>query len=353
MLSTLIFWGFVTWLVVSPDKASLSASRGLWGAVRGFANPQRTTEPVDKADDKVKRPKIRPEAAQGSRWAGLLNGWNRGVHVARQKRANGRDLWSRGSYVAGRAWGGSANLRAGLASIKPTISAWRAKRAAAKGSPTVEGEVIDPDPTEHPAGDVDDNDQDQADPAAGQESGADDVDVEQGEGPTVVQGEVIATRDSNEDLATDPAAGAAPSEGEGAASTTTNTENTTGNTTEPAAAGEENTMGIDSTELESLDAVAAEVEKALQMCAALTETLEAAKAWANGLADRWSGTGWGTRDLDTGVATAADAAASLGDTEALEAALRSISAAVENARTLAEHAENIEAQGPIDAFRAA
>lgn len=543
MLWGILFWSAIVYLAVSPDKTSLAASRGFWGAVRGFAKPGRTSSKNG-----------RPGAAQGprGRFAGLLDGWREGIRVARQRRANGKDLWSRGSYIAGRAWGASESIRAGVRRIPAQAAARRAERAAKKGSPTVQGEVIDPDPmtdepTTHRPGhteagttgpkvwvcavcalsfkkkwserplwapyrrmrvgdghpqdrrgafvpselgvvrnasqvgvDVDANQRchfctdrfgqlypdscpdcegpegyfgdhseenehrrganagpcpqcgihhlgfgpreatsydegcsydisnrflKPGDPIFGPQSytGPDNgfrhhlVDpaenpekaicgvshlpadiqplenrhrheicdaccplcrrrvVEEAEGavagwwqPTaepdaleIVQGEVIAST-TTKDLATDVAEGA-PAEGAGAPSTTT---------TKPAMAGEENPMSINTTELESLDAVAAEVERAQQMTAALAETLEATKAWAQGLIDRWGGTDWGTDEIDTGVSEAADAVSTLGDTEPLDAALRSISTAVHNARSLAEVADQVGAKGSIDAFRA-
>lgn len=137
MLWGVIFWSAIVYLVVSPDKTSLAASRGLWGAARGFAKPGHTSSKGG-----------RPGATQGprGRFAGLLDGWREGIRVARQRRANGKDLWSRGSYLAGRAWGASESIRAGVRRIPAQAAAWRAERAAKKGAPTVQGEVIDPDP---------------------------------------------------------------------------------------------------------------------------------------------------------------------------------------------------------------
>ena len=464
MLWGVLFWAAITYMVVSPDKTSLAASRGFWGAVRGFAKPGRTSSKNG-----------RPGATKGprARFAGLLDGWRDGVRVARQRRANGKDLWSRGTYVAGRVYGGAGSIRAGVRRLKLDLGVWRAKRAAKKGGPTVEGFVVDEQPTtseqpktspggeasDAPAGEsaedpvarprrrrqpfqgmgrrshdwvclpcfdeiqdelqatrpsfrprylldarpvlVADLMEDLVDadhtcarcdkpfaelyPAAANNAYAHHIAGPEGnnraycgldfsapafgqlmsladhpecdaccsfcrvrataEATTadrdVVQGEVVAIAPTK-DLAADQAAEGAPSEGEGAPSTTT----------KPAMAGEENTMSINTTELESLDAVAAEVERAQQMCAALAETLEATKAWAQGLIDRWGGTNWGTDEIDTGVAEAADAVSTLGDTEPLDMALRSISTAVHNARSLAEVADEVGAKGSIDAFRA-
>lgn len=401
MLWGVIFWAAIAYIAVSPDKTSLAASRGFWGAARGFAKPGRTSSENG-----------RPGASKGprARWAGLLDGWRDGVRVARQQRANGKDLWSRGTYVAGRVYGGAGSIRAGVRRLKLDLGIWRANRAARKGGPTVEGFVVDEQPTteqsraepndearhaptDEPAARRQGPQEPMGDgpvygpqPYTGPDNGfrhhiADPADNDRAycgvdhpappftvlvslighegcdaccplcrrraaeqanSGRHVVQGEVIAIAPTK-DLAADQAAEGAPAEGAGAPSITT---------IKPAMAGEENTMSINTTELESLDAVAAEVERAQQMCAALAETLEATKAWAQGLIDRWSGTNWGTDELDTGVAEAADAVSTLGDTEPLDVALRSISTAVHNARSLAEVADEVGAKGSIDAFRA-
>lgn len=329
-MATLIFWGLVTWLVVAPDKVSHTVTRGLWGATRSWFDPDYAAAQAKAG----KRKAGRSGAAQGSRWDTVRAGWRTGVQAARQKRANGKDVWSwscwvatHGARVAGRAWGGTQNIRAGVRRIPADISAWRAKR---KSGPTVEGEVIDDEPTGSSHGRADDE-----------------MDIVEGE---VIDDDTADITDSQDgdpkraDLVETPEGEAPPAEGAGGASTTTTT---------PAQAGKEHLMSINTTELDSLDAVEAEVVKAEQMCAALAETFEAAKEWGHGLDDRWAGADWGTEDLNAAVAEIPDAVAALGDVEPLLAALSQVKAAVEKGRTFGDHVQAAAAYGDVSKFQAA
>lgn len=152
-ISTLIVCAFATWLVVSPDKRSLTASRGLWGAARGWANPEYADTKTAKATkakagkSKAGKAKARRSgAAQGSRWNGMLAGWNAGVTVARQRRTEGKDLWSIGSRFAGRTWGGGESLVVGARRLRADLGAWYRGRQYAADGPVVQGTVIDDEP---------------------------------------------------------------------------------------------------------------------------------------------------------------------------------------------------------------
>ncbi|MGH3973474.1 MAG: hypothetical protein ACRDS9_09120 [Pseudonocardiaceae bacterium] len=382
-ISTLLFWGFVTWLVVSPDKVSLAASRGLWGAARGWANPKYASKSSKKAG--------RPGAAQGSRWAGLLGGWQEGIRVARQKRSNGKDVWSRGSYVAGRVWGGTSNVRAGVRRIPAQMAAWRAERAAKKGAPTVQGFVVDEQPTTDPNSESTDAPADGPgygpQPYTGPDNGfrhhfADPSGNNRAycgvnhpapplttlvsltdhavcdaccspcrarataepttPGPEVVQGEVVAV-ETPKDLAAEPAEGA-PAEGAGAPSNTTTT---------PALAGERmNTMSDMSIgELDNLGAMKAEgVDSAGALIAMLGESMAAAKVWGPNFQERWSGTNWGTERIDNAVAMIAEGADALGSTELMQSGVAELQAAIEEAQGLAEMAAEVKATGDVSSF---
>ena len=107
------------------------------------------------------------------------------------------------------------------------------------------------------------------------------------------------------------------------------------------------------TELESLEAVRAEVKQAVQMAESLTEVVTSIKEWATGLADRWAGTEWGTKHLDDAVAGVGEAASTLVGAEALTESLVAVEDAVKRAEALGEVAAEIGAHGQVDAFRAA
>ncbi len=113
----------------------------------------------------------------------------------------------------------------------------------------------------------------------------------------------------------------------------------------------DNAMNI--TELESLEAVRAEARQAMEMSESLTEVVTAIKEWATGLADRWSGTEWGTADLDGAVAGVGEAAGTLIGGEALSESLVAVEDAVKRAEALGEVATEIGAHGHVDAFRSA
>lgn len=113
----------LAYFLVSPDKGSLAFSRGVAGAGYG-ALTGRT-----------------PKAAKGSkaspRGRAMLAGWKEGVAAARERREAGRDLWSRGTRVAGRVGGGTGSLVRG---INGTI---QARRGQTDDTPGTEG---DPSP---------------------------------------------------------------------------------------------------------------------------------------------------------------------------------------------------------------
>lgn len=410
-ISTLIVCAFATWLVVSPDKHSLTASRGLWGAARGWANPEyadtKTAAATKAKAGKTKAGKgkaRRAGAAQGSRWDGMLAGWNAGVTVARQRRSEGKDLWSIGSKFAGRTWGGGESLVVGARRLRADLGAWYRGRQYAADGPVVQGTVIDDEPETPPTranrdpaftsvsegGEVHDSDRydlgvvhdidpygyDRKRPRlltacnrcadkklAGDVEGLDPefssegtkyvfsspVDFGTGGGTWTcpICGETYDPTTyprPSKDLAA-MAAGGAPAEGAGAPSNTINT-------TMPAFAGERMNLMSEMSigELDNIGAVRAEAEAAGQLIAMLGESIAAAKAWADNLADRWAGADWGTGPLNAAVATVAEGGQALGTTELLEAGVEAIKQAVDEASALADMAAASDASGDVSRF---
>ncbi|MFD6849752.1 hypothetical protein ACFWC2_31255, partial [Streptomyces diastaticus] len=365
----------------------------LWGAARGWANPEYADTKTAKATkakagkSKASKAKAgRSGAAPGSRWGGRLAGWNAGVPVARQRRTEGKDLWSIGSRFAGRTWGGGESLVVGARRLRADLGAWYRGRQYAADGPVVQGTVIDDEPetTTHterdPASeggeahdgvrhmsprdsdrydlgvvhDIDFYGYDRERPRlvtacnrcadkklAGDVEGLDpefaregtkyvfSSRVDFGTGGTWTCPVCGETYDPttyprpSKDLAAMVAAGGAPAEGAGAPSNTTNT-------TMPAFAGERMNLMSEMSigELDNIGAVRAEAEAAGQLIAMLGESIAAAKAWADNLADRWAGADWGTGPLNAAVATVAEGGQALGTTELLEAGVVAFKLAV-------------------------
>ncbi|MGL4745028.1 MAG: hypothetical protein ACRCXL_11650 [Dermatophilaceae bacterium] len=110
---------------------------------------------------------------------------------------------------------------------------------------------------------------------------------------------------------------------------------------------------VEVSELESLDAVIAEVKTATLMAEALTETLTGSRGWTTNLPDRWSSTDWGTEGINEVIATSPEVAQSLGDAEPLTEFLTKLTAELEKARALGEVAAEVGASGDVGRFTAA
>lgn len=302
----LIFWLVVAWLVFAPDRVTLAATRGAAGAVLGAAgrkpNAKWTRGPSRPKAERtgiVGRLRQRLGAGRGSksswrrrhpRLGAAVDGWRAGAAAARAKREDGADLHSHTRQHAARGLTKAAEI-----SKSPKVSAGLAGAAG-----WLQRHDRDADETSDYA-----------------------------ESPTdETEAEAPVTTSATE--AEEP--------------------------TTPATAGgienKENDMQS-ITELESLDAVEAEAKQASDMCQTLMEVLPAAKAWASGLADRWAGTSWGTRELDAAVAAASDAAEAIGDAEALAVAIAQIITSVERARVVGEAADEVGAKGDIEHYKAA
>lgn len=402
-IAYVLFWGFATWLVVSPDKGSLTASRGFWGAFRGWANPDHAVAKAKAAearadeskDGKTKAGKGKAHvsrAAQGSRWHGMLAGWSAGVIVARQRRAAGRDLWSIGSRFAGRTYGGGESLIVGVRRLKTDLAAWYRGRQYAADGPVVQGTVIDNEPMTETRDGV--RVEDLASFERGRQPGsfmsvcnrcearvqAGDDGVHEflkhpsnefvsvspldlSEGRTFTCPACGETYDASNyppppphrpgyrpargrnDLAADQAAEGAPAEGAGAPSNTTIT-------TTPAFAGERMNLMTEMSigELDNIGAVRAEAAAARQLIAMLGESIAAAKAWTDNLSDRWAGADWGTGPLNAAIAMVGEGGQALGTTELLEAGVAAIEKAIEEASSLAEMAAAADANGDVSRF---
>ena len=304
------------YLVVSPDKISLSLTRGTSGAAR-HALGRRTTRGAASGRSKsagggstggrAGRTTFRQAVRQ--LW---LDGRNAAA-AARARRAAGHDTFSR-MVRGGRA--GAAGLVAARHASSGLSSRVRA------GVPAMRTHWIEHAPV---AGD----------PAGVTPVGRHDTSTSTGSpDPHEASEAAIDAATSKTNTLTAAAAGLA-------AAATTNTLTEKGETS----------MNV--TELESLEAVRAEVQQAVQMAESLTEVVTSIKEWATGLADRWAGTEWGTKDLDNAVASVGEAASTLVGAEPLTEALVAVEDAVKRAEALGDVAAEIGAHGQVDAFRAA
>ena len=140
ILITVLFWaGVISYLGAAPDKYTLAGTRGLAGAVKGFNSARRSGNgkkksgrgrpgSTSKADSSAGSSSGAPAAS--SPWRGALAGWHDGIQAARDRRSNGQDLWSRGTWLAGRIYGGGESMVMGVRGIRPGLAAWRNKRHA-------------------------------------------------------------------------------------------------------------------------------------------------------------------------------------------------------------------------------
>lgn len=108
---------------------------------------------------------------------------------------------------------------------------------------------------------------------------------------------------------------------------------------------------LDDVDLENVDALAAELDRAQRLCEELEEKLAAVKAMGASLADRWSSSTWRTTKLDAAINDIADAAAGLGEVDALTGALESLDSALVEARQLGVVVDEVGARGNFGAFR--
>lgn len=335
----------VAYCTAAPDGFTLAATRGAAGAVRAGVSGSSTRSST-RSGGRKRGSSSGPvhtvtSAPSSSRWAAARAGWREGAQTARERRYEGRDWVGRtrrvGAVLAHRYVGRPGRLG--------RVASWLDTRLS-----VTQPVVVDVDPI---AGDVVDDDQERTD-----------VDGSTTPMPDHISARVQEALSELRDLVPNGqlrwVAGWTPTDprrnAEGSTVTPTD-EHTTGEQlgeqlTDPSPIqGEAPTM--QTTDLESLDAVDAEVSAAVAMCESITETITQAQQWAAGLADRWAGTDWGTADLDASVASVAEAAAALGSPESLAESLAAVKAAVEKARAVGEVVAEHGATGRADAFTAA
>jgi hypothetical protein len=112
-------------------------------------------------------------------------------------------------------------------------------------------------------------------------------------------------------------------------------------------------MTVGGTELANIDDVEGEARAIADAVESLNATIQELKTWAQALPDRWSGTDWGTRGLDDAIGGTAEAADALRGADALLEQLAAIQSECARARTVGESANEVDATGNLDAFRAA
>jgi hypothetical protein len=331
----------LAWVAVAPDPVTLAVTRGAAGAVRGASRPLSDSGRTSSDSGRTSSSSSAGEKAQTGRMRAAVAGAGIGVRAARVRRAEGRDLATlsvrvaRATGRAGRSVASAARTRWAPGDTDREGAAGRVVVGQVVDDTTSTDHVVDHDPeVDH---DLQDEVQD-VEPTATQSRRWDkqpetEVDkrsfdvraagydgwVDSQGYPTDHAGWFPSDPSSTNDLEMDMSIGS----------------------------------GMQVTELESLNEVRAEVEAATVMTEALTEAVQAAQDWASGLADRWSGTDWGTRQLDAGVVAVAESAATLIDGEAMAEALAVINAAVIEAQSLSEVLASAGAHGNVDRFHAA
>lgn len=316
--ATLAVLLIIAYFVVSPDRVSLSLTRGSTGAARKAAGRRWAARPGNRGG--------KPHRGVTSFRQAVRQAWTDGrdaAAAAKARRAAGRDTYSQ-LKRAGRAGGAAlgAAYATGGTLRERARTGWR---AGANHWRDLDG------------------------PRAVSTS-ADRTDATDTTGPTDTSPSAAPGR------AADSTAQPTPDQISADRTDATDTTGPTGNTnstTPDRNPNQEGNNAMDMTELESLEAVRREARQAMEMSESLTEVVTSIKDWATGLADRWSGTEWGTNDLNHAVAGVGDAASTLTSGEPLTEALVAIEDAVKRAEALGEVATEIGAHGDVDAFRAA
>lgn len=315
----------ISYLVVAPDNGTLRVTRGVAGAVRAGMRGRPTAGGGGAGKGKSKGKSKGGSAPTTSRRRAMLDGWREGVTKAATARAEGRDSWSRASRTAGRLYGEAETL---TGHARRYVDQRRARKAA-----------------------------------GAHRAGADRATDSAGQGPDVVQGEVIG------EVVDDIAGHTKPSAGEGARTNTDSAaddvvdlqKSTAG--TRPAVgetgdAGEvrgDKEMGVATaaTELESLDAVDGEVSVIAASTEDASQWVTEIKNWAASLPERWAGTDWSTQDLDAAIAGVGEVAAVMTTLEPLLEQLAAVRAACAKARSLGEMAAEHGASGDVTKFKPA
>lgn len=334
----------LAYFLVSPDKGSLAFSRGVAGAGYG-ALTGRT-------------PKAAKDSKASPRGRAMLAGWKEGVAAARERREAGRDLWSRGTRVAGRVGGGTGSLVRG---INGTIQARRGQTDDTPGTggdaspdaPGLDGSAS-PDavpsrrgwtfprlvrrprtaPTSDASGLVVDQDgNDVKDSATSREP------QEPPEAATEpASKDEIPAQDAQPTPAPEPTPSADGSEPERPNAIPTTRTAANGDITMPK-----------QTELSTLDELASELKAMENAFTDLTELVARVKKWGAGLPDRWSATNWGTKGIDRAITDISEEIAGI-KLVTLES-FANARGEIVKARTLGETADAVQARGQTEAFR--
>jgi hypothetical protein len=323
----------LAYLFVSPDKMSLAGTRGVFGAARG-ALTGRT-------------PKTAKSAKPSPRGRAMLAGWREGVTSARERRESGRDLWTRGSRLAGRAAGGGASLARGIndavqarraqtddpgldgatsPDAVPSRRGWNVPRLVRKPRtvPTSEasGAVVDEE-----GNDVTPGDGNATEPA--KEPSPDASEKEAVEPPTAGATVTEPKTEPTDDTPTQPPA------------------------TSPATPSQPTPNGVSAmpnqSELSTVDELANEIKTMENVFTDLADAIAKAKKWGAGLPDRWEAANWGTKGLDRGVMDLSEEIAGI-KLVPLES-FAGVRSEITKARALGETADAIQARGKTEAFR--
>lgn len=311
----------IAYLVVAPDRATLTATRGLAGAAR--ASIEAATRPHRTLPGERRRSRSSSKPRGGvSRPVAILDGWRDGVASARKARDERRDLWSRSSRVGGRVAGGVGSLAGG---IRTTVRSRRHGDTSSSNTADAASDHVGIQPARRSW------------TAANLVRRFRPTTAHQHDTP-----EIPGTPKTPVGSAT-PEPPSPPAEPTGPA--------TDASTTTPTRKA--NPMALAGTELSNLDEVASEVKAAEAAMQELGTALVEFKKWAANLPDRWSGTNWGTRGLDAAISDLADVVSALRSPENVLEQLASVRTEVQKARTVGEAAEAARARGDVSSFRAA
>jgi hypothetical protein len=319
-IGAFLFWVIVGYFVIAPDRASLTVSRGLSGAVRGALSGGSSADSSSSSGRKGKKAKGKKakagsdDASSGpSRWDSTRAGWREGVAAARKAREEGRDTWSRTSRAAGRAYGGTRTF------ADRAKTAYATKKATKKWT---RGGNDDSTTTEATAAAV------STDSSAAADSPSPAVAGDTTPHPTADAG------DSSESPAT-PVFTITEISGAAAAA---------GGTTE------RKNDDMKEHELASVQAVLAEATSYLAVVRALRQENAQTMRWSKRMSDRWSAVPWSTQGLDKAIAQIAEAPAV---DEHMENGLLAAIAACKEAQELGERAAAAGAKGDLQAFKVA
>ena len=417
ILITVLFWtGVISYLGAAPDKYTLAGTRGLAGAVKGF-NRARGRASGNRKKGGRGRPAGASKAASSSSeapvasspWRGALAGWHDGIQAARDRRSKGQDLWSRGTWLAGRIYGGGESMVVGVGGIRPRLAAWRNKRhanaAGAEGDSSAE-ETQTSDDAEQPRREQPRREQPRRESKRPADADlwagviADEADrLEAWTGRPVGSGlhtQTLPTanllvagdkyRQALQELGEplpelgvwnliahararlgrtsrltsdvtvtqvedDPSASAAqPAEG-GAPSEGEGAPITTIAGVLLAGSTKENNMGMRVTELSNPDEVEAEVVEVEAALEAVVIGLRELSEWATHLPERWAGTEWSTAGLDAAIAGVPESFQILIQADTALEQFAVVRSEIGKARAAGEQLAEVGATGRVEGFQ--